>query len=178
MPEAEGRVERLALIGVGLIGSSIARAAKRGGLAGHISGVTRSKASRDVCLELGIVDSAYLDPRRAVKDADLVIFCSHLSSYEPIMRKIKSALKPGAIVSDVGSVKACVRDYLGPHLPKGVHLVPGHPVSGTENSGPAAGFAELFDNRWCILTPEPDADRAARCGCPRTRCMKSRCSTP
>jgi cyclohexadieny/prephenate dehydrogenase len=161
MAEPEGRVGKLALIGVGLIGSSIARAVRRGGLAGQIAGVTRSAASRDVCRELGIVDAAYLDPRRAVRDADLVIFCSHLSSYEPIARKIASALKPGAIVSDVGSVKACVAEYIGPHLPAGVHLVPAHPVSGTENSGPAAGFAELFDNRWCILTPGPDADPAA-----------------
>jgi len=161
MVEADGRVDKLALIGVGLIGSSIARAAKRGGLAGHIAGVTRSARSRDVCRELGIVDSAHLDPRRAVRDADLVIFCSHLSSYEPLARKIAPTLKPGAIVSDVGSVKACVAEYIGSHLPEGVHLVPGHPVSGTENSGPAAGFAELFDNRWCILTPGPEADPAA-----------------
>jgi len=161
MPERDGRVDRLALIGVGLIGSSIARAARRGGLAGHIAGCTRSKRSRDKCLELGIVDSAHLDPADCVRDADLVILCTHLSSYVPIVEKIAPVLEPGTIVSDVGSVKACVLTDVGPRLPTGVHLVPGHPVSGTENSGPEAGFAELFDNRWCILTPADDADPAA-----------------
>ena len=154
-------VGKLALIGVGLIGSSIARAARRGGLAGHIAGCTRSEASRDACLELAIVDSAHLDPAEAVADADLVILCSHLGSYEEVAKAIGPALKPGAIVTDVGSVKAQVFDQVGPHLPAGVHLVPGHPVAGTEQSGPRSGFAELFDDRWCILTPGACADPAA-----------------
>ncbi len=154
-------VGRLALIGVGLIGSSIARAAQRGGLAGHIAGVTRSAGSRDACLELGIVDSAHLDPADAVADADLIILCSHLGTYVDVARAIAPALKPGAIVSDVGSVKAQVFEQVGSHLPAGVHLIPGHPVAGTEQSGPRSGFAELFDDRWCILTPAADADARA-----------------
>ena len=156
-----GRVERLALIGVGLIGSSIARAVRRGNLAGHIAGCTRSEASRDKCLELGIVDSAHLDPAECVAGADLVILCTHLGSYRQVVEAIRPALKPGAILSDVGSAKACVLRDLTPLLPEGVHLVPGHPVSGTEHSGPAAGFAELFDDRWCILTPNGESDPAA-----------------
>ncbi len=154
-------VGKLALIGVGLIGSSIARAVQRGGLAVHIAGCTRSAASRDACLELAIVDSAHLDPAMAVADADLVILCSHLGSYGDVARAIGPALKPGAVVSDVGSVKSQVFGQVGPHLPSGVHLVPGHPVAGTERSGPTSGFAELFDERWCILTPAVDADPAA-----------------
>ena len=161
MAEIEPRVERLALIGVGLIGSSIARAVRRGDLAAHIAGCTRSERSRDKCLELGLVDSAHLDPAECVADADLVILCTHLASYSDIVRAIAPALRPGAIVSDVGSVKECVLSDLGPLLPDGVHLVPGHPVSGTEDSGPEAGFAELFDGRWCILTPAEDADPTA-----------------
>ena len=120
-----------------------------------------SEASRDACLELGIVDSAHLDAAACVRDADLVVLCSHLGSYTDIAKTIAPALKPGAIVTDVGSVKACVLAELRPLLPGGIHLVPGHPVSGAETSGPRAGFAELFDNRWCILTPDADTDQAA-----------------
>ncbi|MDP6706902.1 MAG: prephenate/arogenate dehydrogenase family protein [Alphaproteobacteria bacterium] len=161
MTEAQAPFERLALIGVGLIGSSLARAIRRGGLAAHIAGCTRSEASRDKCLELGIVDSAHLDPAECVAGADLVILCSHLGSYSAIAEAIAPVLKPGAIVSDVGSVKSSVLRQLAPLLPEGVHLVPGHPVSGTENSGPESGFAELFDDRWCILTPDAATDPAA-----------------
>jgi len=153
--------ERLALIGIGLIGSSIARAARRGGLARHIACTARSEASRQTALDLGIVDSAHPDPAACVDGADLVIVCSHLGTYEAVGRAMAPALRPGAIVSDVGSVKACVFRDLGPHIPAGVHLIPGHPVSGTEKSGPTAGFAELFDDRWWIITPGPDNDGAA-----------------
>lgn len=157
----EPLVDRLALIGVGLIGSSIARAVKRAGLARHIAGCARRESTRETCLRLGIVDSMHEDPAAAAADADLVIICVHLSSYAAIAQAIAPALKQGAIVSDVGSVKAMVFRDVGPYLPKHAHLVPGHPVSGTEKSGPEAGFAELFDDRWCILTPAPDADAGA-----------------
>ncbi|MBI3672116.1 MAG: prephenate/arogenate dehydrogenase family protein, partial [Rhizobiales bacterium] len=96
-----------------------------------------------------------------VGDADLVILCSPVGTYGEVAREIGPALKPGAILTDVGSVKAAVVRDVGPHVPKGVHFIPGHPVAGTEQSGPESGFAELFGNRWCILTPLPDADPAA-----------------
>ena len=158
---AEPMIGRLALIGVGLIGSSIARSARRGGLAGEIVGCARRPETRARCLELGLVDAMHEDPAAAVEGADLVIMALHLGFYEEVAKRIAPALKPGAIVSDVGSVKANVFRDVAPHLPAGVHLVPGHPVSGTEKSGPDAGFAELFDDRWCILTPADDADPAA-----------------
>ena len=156
--EASPHFERLALIGVGLIGSSIARAARRADLAGTIVGCARTAQTRDKAMELGIVDAAHEDPAEAVAGADLVIVCSHLGSYAAVGKAMAPGLKPGAIVTDVGSVKGCVSRDLGPHIPDGVHLVPGHPVSGSEKSGPEAGFAELFDGRWWILTPGEDAD--------------------
>lgn len=161
MAEAAPLVPRLALLGIGLIGSSIARAVRRGGLAGHIACYSRSEGTRTRALELGIVDSIHAEPADAVRDADLVILCTHLGAYSTVARAMAAGLKPGAIVSDVGSVKGCVFRDVGPALPEGVHLVPGHPVSGTEHSGPDAGFAELFDGRWWILTPAEDADEAA-----------------
>jgi len=150
--------ERIALVGIGLIGSSIARAVKRDGLANHISVSARSQESLDKATELGIADSVTLDTAEAVKDADLVIICSPIGAYSAIIEAAAPSLKPGAIVSDVGSVKQAVIRDLGPHLPKGVHLVPAHPVAGTEHSGPDAGFPELFEDRWCILTPPPGTD--------------------
>jgi cyclohexadieny/prephenate dehydrogenase len=150
--------ERMALIGIGLIGSSIARAARRGGLVGHIAATSRTEASRQKAVELGIVDSVHADPAECVADADLVIVCSHLGSYPAVGRAMRPGLRPGAIVTDVGSVKGQVFRDLGPHIPAGVHLVPSHPISGTEKSGPEAGFAELFDGRWWIVTPGEDAD--------------------
>ena len=153
--------ERIAIIGIGLIGSSLARAVRRDGLAGHVAGCARTAATRDTALELGIVDSAHADPAEAVRDADLVVICTPLGTYADIAARIGPRLMPGAIVSDVGSVKQSVIRDLSPHLPDGTHLVPGHPVAGTEHSGPRAGFAELFEGRWCILTPPPGTDRAA-----------------
>ncbi|HJM93508.1 MAG: prephenate/arogenate dehydrogenase family protein [Alphaproteobacteria bacterium] len=155
------RFKRLALIGVGLIGSSIARATKRADLADNIVGCARTPKTRDKALELGIVDAMYEDPAEAVAGADLVIICSHLGSYVSVGKAIAASLAPGAIVTDVGSVKGCVARDLGPHIPDGVHLVPGHPVSGSEKSGPEAGFETLFDDRWWILTPDETADGAA-----------------
>jgi cyclohexadieny/prephenate dehydrogenase len=153
--------DRIALIGIGLIGSSIARLAKRDGLVGHISVTARTQESLDKAMELGIADSVTLDQEAAVKDADLVIICSPLGAYSSIIETIAPGLKPGAIVSDVGSVKEAVVRDLAPHIPDGVHLIPAHPVAGTEHSGPEAGFPELFEDRWCILTPPAGADEAA-----------------
>ncbi len=153
--------QRIALIGLGLLGSSIARVAKREGLADQIAGCARSKATRDKALELGFVDSVHEDPTKAVAGADIVFLCTHVGSYGAIAAKISKALKEGAIITDVGSVKRSVISDVRPHVPAGVHFVPGHPVAGTEHSGPEAGFAELFSGRHCILTPEPDCDTAA-----------------
>ncbi len=147
--------DRIALIGIGLIGSSIARVVRREGLAGYIAVSARSQESLDTAMKLGIADSVTLDQTEAVREADLVIVCSPLGTYSEVGKAIAPGLKKDAIVSDVGSVKQAVVRDLGPHIPDGVHLVPAHPVSGTEHSGPEAGFAELFEDRWCILTPPP-----------------------
>jgi cyclohexadieny/prephenate dehydrogenase len=152
---------RIALIGLGLIGSSLARLARREGLAAHIAGAAQSRRTRDKALELGFVDSVHEAPGAAAAGADLVVLCTPLGTYAEIGAAIRDHLVPGAIVSDVGSVKqAAIRD-LGPQIPEGVHLVPGHPVAGTEHSGPEAGFAQLFEGRWCILTPPPGTDEQA-----------------
>ena len=155
------RFKRVALIGVGLIGSSIALAAKRANLVDSIVGCARTERTREKALELGIVDAMFEDAGETVAGADLVIICSHLGSYPAVGKAMSSHLAPGAIVTDVGSVKGCVARDLGPHIPHGVHLVPGHPVSGSEKSGPEAGFETLFDDRWWILTPDADADQDA-----------------
>ncbi len=153
--------ERVALIGLGLIGSSLSHAIRRGGLARHIAGHARSERTRAKAVELGLVNSIHADPASAVKDADLVIICSPVGTYAEIGAAIRDSLKPGAILSDVGSVKQAVIRDLGPNVPDGVHFVPGHPIAGTEHSGPESGFATLFDGRWCILTPPPGTDAAA-----------------
>jgi cyclohexadieny/prephenate dehydrogenase len=152
---------RIALIGLGLIGSSLARVIKREGLADHIAGTARSQRTRDKALELGFLSSVHDAPAEAVAGADLVVLCTPLGTYAEIGAAIRDQLSPGAILSDVGSVKQAVIRDLGPHIPEGVHLVPGHPVAGTEHSGPEAGFAELFQGRWCILTPPPGSDSTA-----------------
>ncbi len=151
--------ERIALIGIGLIGSSIARRIKRDGLANHVSVSARSQQSLDKALELGFADSVTLDQKESVKNADLIIICSPVGTYSNIIQNIKSNLKLGAIITDVGSVKQAVIRDLEPHIPEGVHLVPAHPVAGTERSGPEAGFAELFEDRWCIITPTSQTEK-------------------
>ncbi|MBV8167126.1 MAG: prephenate/arogenate dehydrogenase family protein [Alphaproteobacteria bacterium] len=152
---------QVTVIGLGLIGSSLVRVIRREKLAGRIVGGDGSHAVRAKALELGIVDAVEADPARAVANSDLVVFATPISAYAGLARIVGPALSPGAIVSDVGSVKqAAIRD-IAPHLPAGVALVPGHPVAGTEHSGPESGFAELFEGRWCILTPLPDGDKAA-----------------
>jgi cyclohexadieny/prephenate dehydrogenase len=153
--------ERVALIGIGLIGSSISHAARRAGLAAEIVGSAATPATRDKALALGLVSEVFATSAEAVRGADLVVLCTPVGVLGRIAREIGPSLEPGAIVTDVGSVKAAVVRDVGPHVPDGVHFVPGHPIAGTEQSGPEAGFAELFDNRWCILTPGRDTDPEA-----------------
>jgi cyclohexadieny/prephenate dehydrogenase len=150
--------QRIALIGVGLIGSSISHAARRAGLAHEIVGSSTTQETRDAAVALGLVSKAYATAAEAVAGADLVILCAPVGAYAGIAKEIAPHLAEGAILTDVGSVKAAVVRDVGPHVPDGVHFVPGHPIAGTEQSGPQSGFAELFDGRWCILTPGQDAD--------------------
>ncbi len=152
---------RVALIGIGLIGSSLALAMKKHGLAGHIAVSTRRQETLDTAQGLNLGDSYSLVAADAVEDADLVVICTPMGAYETVAKSIAAALKPGAVVSDVGSVKTSAIRDLAPHLPAGVHLVPGHPVAGTEHSGPEAGYAELFPGHWTILTPSENTDEQA-----------------
>lgn len=152
---------RLALIGIGLIGGSIARVARREGLAGTIVVSTRRAETLARAEELGLGDSYTADMAEAVRDADCVVVSVPVGASEAVARAIGPHLKAGAIVSDVGSVKTDVVAQMAPHLPAQVHFVPAHPVAGTEHSGPDAGFAELFRNRWCILTPPAGTDPEA-----------------
>src|SRR4051794_26487863 len=152
---------RVALLGIGLIGSSLAHAMRKKKLAGEIIGYARSESTRSKALKLGIVDTVGHSAAEAAAGADLVILCSPVGTYGALAAEIAPMLQPGAILTDVGSVKcAVVRDVL-PHVPAGVHFIPGHPIAGTEQSGPESGFAELFINRWCILTPPPGSDPSA-----------------
>ena len=153
--------ERVALIGIGLIGSSISHAARRAGIAKDFTGSSATPATRAKAEELGLVRKAFDNAADAVEGADLVILCTPVGVLGKIAAEIAPRLKPGAILTDVGSVKAAVVRDIAPHVPDGVHFIPGHPIAGTEQSGPEAGFAELFDGRWCILTPDADADRLA-----------------
>jgi cyclohexadieny/prephenate dehydrogenase len=152
---------RIALIGLGLIGSSIARGVKQLGLAGELVATDASAEVRARALEIGLADRIAADNAEAVKDADLVIACVPVGACGDVARSIAGHLSPGAIVSDVGSVKGTVQREMAPHLPGHVHFIPAHPVAGTENSGPDSGFAELFINRWCILTPPAGANADA-----------------
>lgn len=153
--------QRLALIGVGLIGSSIALAARSTGAAGHIAIHSRSAATLNRAKELGLGDSYHATPAEAAVDADCVIVAVPVGASGAIASAIATALNPGAIVTDVGSVKESVIAQMAPRLPAGVHFVPAHPVAGTEHSGPDSGFAELFVGRWCILTPPEGTDQTA-----------------
>jgi cyclohexadieny/prephenate dehydrogenase len=144
---------RLALIGMGLIGGSIARAARAQGVVRSIVATARTAATRRRVAELGIADQVVESNAAAAAGADLVIVCIPVGACGAVAAEIGPHLIAGATVSDVGSVKGAIVRDMGPHLPKTVHFVPAHPVAGTEHSGPDAGFAELFDNRWCILTP-------------------------
>ena len=153
--------KRLTLIGIGLIGSSIARRVQADGLVDELVICTRSEATLSRAEELGLGDRYVLDAAEAVADADCVILCSPVGTCGAIAKTISAHLSDGAIVTDVGSVKASVIEQMAPHMPASAHLVPGHPIAGTEYSGPDAGFASLFDNRFTVLTPPKGTDAQA-----------------
>ncbi|MBU1212551.1 MAG: prephenate/arogenate dehydrogenase family protein [Alphaproteobacteria bacterium] len=157
------RFEQIALVGIGLIGSSIAHAARRAGLADRIVGSARTAATVEKALQLGIVDEGFPTAAEAARGSDLVVLCTPVGICGVAAKEIADAgaFRDGAILTDVGSVKGAIVRDVAPHVPAGVHFVPGHPIAGTEQSGPESGFAELFDNRWCILTPQPGCDAAA-----------------
>ncbi len=152
--------ERVALIGLGLIASSMFWAMKRAGVAGEVTGYAQSAQTRETARDIGLCDRVCESAAEACEGADLIVLCVPVGAMEAVALQIAPALKAGAVVSDVGSVKRAVIDAVAPHLPQGVHFIPAHPLAGTEQSGPTSGFAELFDNRWCILVPE-SADRPA-----------------
>ncbi|WP_083223382.1 MULTISPECIES: prephenate/arogenate dehydrogenase family protein [unclassified Ensifer] len=153
--------ETIALIGIGLIGSSIAREIRDKQLAGTLVISTRSEATLARAEALGLGDRYTLSAADAVRDADLVIVSVPVGASGAVAAEIAAHLKPGAIVTDVGSTKGSVIAQMAPHLPDTVHFVPGHPIAGTEHSGPDAGFVGLFRGRWCILTPPAGQDEEA-----------------
>ena len=153
--------EKVAVIGLGLIGSSLCHVMKREGLASSIAGVARSKETLHTALRIGFIDTEHETARAAVDGADLIVLATPVGANSVLAKQIAPSLKQGAIITDVGSVKVSVIRDVQPHLPDGVHFVPGHPVAGTEYSGPESGFAELFENRYCILTPPDGTDQNA-----------------
>jgi len=153
---SERSFDRVALIGIGLIGSSLARALRRDSPSTSIVACARRSETLATVRRLELADETTDDPAEAAAGADLVVIATPLSAYAEIGQRIGPALKLGAILTDVGSVKQAVIRDLQPHVPPGVHFVPGHPVAGTEHSGPESGFAELFRGRWCILIPLPE----------------------
>ncbi len=153
--------KKVALIGLGLIAGSLAHAMRRAGIAGSISGYARSPETRAIASEIGLCDEVCNTAVDAIKDADLVILAVPVGAMAAVAEEIGPHLKPGATLSDVGSVKASVIQNVSPFVPAGVHFIPAHPLAGTEHSGPRSGFAELFDNRWCILVPVENTDAAA-----------------
>ena len=157
MPEPVFR--RLALIGIGLIGSSVARIAKqRGDLAAEVIVTARTQKTLDRVKELGFADRIETDPGRAVVGADCVMLCAPVGAFADLAAAIAPHLAPGAVLTDVGSTKQSVIRDVGPLVPEGVHFVPAHPVAGTEYSGPDSGFTTLFEGRWALLTPPPGTD--------------------
>lgn len=153
--------EKVALLGLGLIASSLALAIREKGLAKHIAGHAKTKATLDAALEIGFCDTVHADPIDAVEGADLVVFCVPVGAMAELARKIGPYLAQGVTISDVGSVKKAVIDAIGPHVPAGADFIPAHPLAGTEHSGPRSGFPGLFRKRWCLMTPLPDTDPAA-----------------
>lgn len=152
---------RVALIGLGLIAGSMAHAIRRGGLAKEIIGTARSAETRAVAHEIGLVDRVTETAAEAVKGADLVVLAVPVGAMGAVAEEISPYLAPGTTVTDVGSVKRSVIEAVTPHIPEGVHFIPAHPLAGTEHSGPRSGFAELFENRWCLLVPLQNADPEA-----------------
>ncbi|MCF6444122.1 prephenate/arogenate dehydrogenase family protein [Nereida sp. MMG025] len=153
--------ERVALIGLGHIASSMFWGMKRADLVGEVYGFARSAETRQTARDIGLCDRVCNTIEEAVTDADLVVLCVPVGVMGDVAEQIAPHLKAGATVTDVGSVKRAVIDAVGPHIPKGVHFVPAHPLAGTEHSGPTSGFAELFDGRWCLIVPSDGADEAA-----------------
>ena len=153
--------DKVAIVGVGLMGASVARALRVNGVARHIVGSDVNGAARRTAVELGIVDAASESPAEAAAGADIVVVCSPLGTYDSIAEAIGPVAAPGAIISDIGSVKSGVAATFAAHAADGVHVVPAHPVAGSEKSGPEHGFAEMFADRWTILTPPADADATA-----------------
>ena len=152
--------DRVALIGLGLIASSMFWAMKRAGMSCHVTGYARSTETRNTARKIGLCDTVCDDLAATVANADLVVLCVPIGAMGPVMAEMASYLKPGCTVSDVGSVKRAVIDAVQPHIGPNIHFVPAHPLAGTERSGPESGFAALFDNRWCLFTPN-GADRVA-----------------
>ena len=153
--------QRVALIGLGLIAGSMAHAIRRKGLAGEIVGTARSAETRAVAAEVGFCDQIVDTPAEAVADADLIVLAVPMGAMGAVAAEIAPHLAAGATVTDVGSAKRDVVAQVGPNIPDGVHFIPGHPLAGTEHSGPRSGFAELFDNRYVLLTPVEGSDPAA-----------------
>lgn len=153
--------DRVALIGLGLIASSLFWAMKRDGLAGEVVGYARSSETRATAREIGLCDRIYDTAVEAVEGADLVVLCVPVGAMDSVAREIAPALKQGATVTDVGSVKRAIVDAVAPHIPEGVHFVPSHPLAGTEHSGPRSGFAELFGDRWFLIVPVEGSDANA-----------------
>lgn len=152
--------KHVALIGLGLIASSMAHAMRRAGVVERITGTARSAETRQIATEIGLCDEVFETAAEAVEGADLVVLCVPVGVMGAVAEEIGPKLKPGAAVTDVGSVKRRVIEAVQPHIPDGVHFIPGHPLAGTEHSGPRSGFAELFDNKWCVLVPARGTDPA------------------
>lgn len=148
---------RLTIVGFGLIGSSIARAARKQNLVKTIVAVDINKDARQKIRELNLADVITDDPEKGVRGADLIIFCTPVGTYESLAIQIKDSLERGVLISDVGSVKQSAVHAISPHIPSHAHFIGAHPVAGTEQSGPEAGFSTLFINRWCIITPTEDS---------------------
>ena len=153
--------DRVALIGLGLIAGSMALAMRRDGLAGEIVGHAKSAETRAVALDLGLADRVTDTAAEAVRGADLIVLAVPVGAMADVAAEIAPHLKPGATLTDVGSVKRRVVDDVAPHVPPGVHFIPGHPLAGTEHSGPRSGFPDLFRNRWLLLVPDGEPDPAA-----------------
>ena len=151
--------KKVCIIGCGLIGSSLARAMKEKNLAEKITSSNRSNLINKKVIELKIVDESSSETEKMVVGSDLIIIATPLSSYEEVILKIKDSLKSGCILTDVGSVKGIILNLIEKHIPENVSWIPSHPIAGTEESGPEAGFSELFKNRWCILTPSKNAKK-------------------
>ena len=153
--------KKVCIIGCGLIGSSISRAIKKNKLAGKIVSSNRSDVTNKKIITLNVVDEASSDTKKMVQGSDLVIIATPLSSYKDVILKIKSSLKNGAILTDVGSVKKKIISLIENKIPKNISWISSHPIAGTENSGPEAGFASLFEGRWCVITPTDDTSESA-----------------